>query len=91
MHDLTVEDQRREVVMSEELDDVARAFSGLQEATKDLKDENTKVAIHRAIDSLLMAIGAIELRLNLLEMRGTAQSVRSRRTSVTPKGRHTAA
>jgi hypothetical protein len=91
MHDLVVEDQRREVVMSAELDDVARAFSGLQEATNDLKDEGARVAIHRAIDSLLMAIGAIELRLNLLEMRGTAQSVRSRRTSVTPKSRHTAA
>jgi hypothetical protein len=91
MHDLVVEDQRREVVMSAELDDVARAFSGLQQATNDLKDENARVAIHRAIDSLLMAIGAIELRLNLLEMRGTAQSVRSRRTNVTPKSRHSAA
>jgi hypothetical protein len=91
MHDLFVEDQRREVVMSEELNDVARAFSGLQEATNDLKDENAKAAIHRAIDSLLMAIGAIELRLNLLEMRGTAQNARNRRNSSSPKSRHSAA
>jgi hypothetical protein len=61
------------VIMSVELDSVASAFANLQIATGNLKDNKTKMAVGSAIDALLMAIGAIELRLNVLEMKERAQ------------------
>jgi hypothetical protein len=77
--------------MSTELDDLATAFSGLQETTNNLKDEEARAVVNHAIDSLLMAIGAIELRLNLLELRHTGPNARNRRCSFVPKRRRTAA
>jgi hypothetical protein len=60
--------------MSDELDNVVATFANLQRTTNDLKDNKTKVTFDNAIDALLMAIGAIELRLNVLEMKDEAQS-----------------
>jgi hypothetical protein len=77
--------------MSTELDDLAKAFSALQETTNTLKDEEARAAINRAIDSLLMAIDAIELRLNLLEFHHTGPNARNRRCTSVPKSRRTAA
>jgi hypothetical protein len=77
--------------MSTELDDLATAFSGLQETTNNLKDAEARAVVNHAIDSLLMAIGAIELRLNLLELHHTAPDARNRRCASVPKRRRTAA
>jgi hypothetical protein len=65
---------KRGDVMSDELDNVVATFANLQRTTNDLKDNKTKVTFDNAIDALLMAIGAIELRLNVLEMKDEAQS-----------------
>ncbi len=53
--------------MSVELDDVVEAFATIQDLMTFLRDPEDVKIVNRAIDSLVMAIGAIELRLNLLE------------------------
>jgi hypothetical protein len=55
--------------MSIELDDIAGAFADLQKRTNKITDRETRIAIDRAIDALLMGIGSLELRINILEER----------------------
>jgi hypothetical protein len=53
--------------MSQELDDVAYAFAQLLSKLQSANDAEKQAAIAFAIDSLLMAVGSIEHRLNALE------------------------
>jgi hypothetical protein len=57
--------------MSRELDDVASAFAALQAAMADVESPGVQAAMNEAIDALLMAIGAFNLRLAILERSGT--------------------
>jgi hypothetical protein len=56
-------------LMAAELDDVVDAFAVLEEQARSLSDPIAGAAMREAVNSLLMALGAIELRLNLLESR----------------------
>ena len=53
--------------MSQELDDVAYAFAQLLSKLQSANDAEKQAAIAFAIDSLLMAVGSIEHRLDALE------------------------
>jgi hypothetical protein len=78
--------------MAAELDDVVDAFAVLEEQTRSLSDPIAGTAMRDAVNSLLMALGAIELRLNLLESRDAGNSASSdRNTSPPTKSRCTAA
>ena len=53
--------------MSQEFDDVAYAFAQLLSKLQSANDAEKQAAIAFAIDSLLMAVGSIEHRLDALE------------------------
>ena len=53
--------------MSQEFDDVTHAFAELLSKLQSANDDDKHAAITFAIDSLLMAVGSIEHRLNALE------------------------
>ena len=53
--------------MSQELDDVAYALAQLLSKLQSANDAEKQAAIAFAIDSLLMAVGSIEHRLDALE------------------------
>jgi hypothetical protein len=74
--------------MAAELDDVADAFAVLEEQAGSLSDPIVATAMREAVNSLLMALGAVELRLNLLESKGAGHNPGSKRnTSPSPKSR----
>jgi hypothetical protein len=53
--------------MSQEFDDLTHAFAELLSKQKSANDADRQAAITCAIDSLLMAFGSIEHRLDALE------------------------
>jgi hypothetical protein len=53
--------------MSQEFDDLTHAFAELLSKLKSANDADRQAAITFAIDSLLMAFGSIEHRLDALE------------------------
>jgi hypothetical protein len=53
--------------MSQEFDDVTHAFAELLSKLQSANDADKQAAITFAIDSLLMAFGSIEHRLDTLE------------------------
>ena len=53
--------------MSQEFDDVTHAFAELLSKLQSANDDDKHAAITFAIDSLLMAVGSIEHRLDALE------------------------
>jgi hypothetical protein len=53
--------------MSQEFDDVTHAFAELLSKLQSANDADKQAAITFAIDSLLMAFGSIEHRLDALE------------------------
>ena len=53
--------------MSQEFDDVTHAFAELLSKLQSANDDDKHAAITFAIDSLLMAVGSIEHRLDTLE------------------------
>ena len=62
---VTVRGDRR---MSKELDDVTRALAGLQVAVRRIKQNaDVETAMTQVVDCLVMALGEIEVRLDLLE------------------------
>ena len=70
--------------MSQEFDDLTHAFAELLSKLQSANDDDKQAAITFAIDSLLMAFGSIEHRLDALERsnditRGLPR--RARRTS----------
>ena len=79
--------------MSLELDDVVDAFAAVQDQLAGAKDQEQIATFNRAIDALLMAIGAIESRLIQLEQprvgkekqKRAEPEVRTGRTTREPK------
>ena len=55
------------VAMSQEFDDVSHAFAELLSKLQSANDNDKQAAITFAIDSLLMALGSLEHRLDALE------------------------
>ena len=53
--------------MSQEFDDVTHAFAELLSKLQSANDDDKQAAITFAIDSLLMALGSLEHRLDALE------------------------
>ena len=53
--------------MSQEFDDLTHAFAELLRKLQSANDDDKQAAITFAIDSLLMAFGSIEHRLDALE------------------------
>ena len=53
--------------MSQEFDDVAHAFAELLSKLQSANDNDKQAAITFAIDSLLMALGSLEHRLDTIE------------------------
>jgi hypothetical protein len=53
--------------MSQEFDDLTHAFAELLSKLQSANDDDRQAAITFAIDSLLMALGSIEHRLDALE------------------------
>ena len=53
--------------MSQEFDDVTHAFAELLSKLQSANDNDKQAAITFAIDSLLMALGSLEHRLDALE------------------------
>ena len=53
--------------MSQEFDDLTHAFAELLSKLKSANDADRQAAITFAIDSLLMALGSLEHRLDALE------------------------
>jgi hypothetical protein len=53
--------------MSQEFDDVTHAFADLLSNLQSANDDDKQAAITFAIDSLLMALGSLEHRLDALE------------------------
>jgi hypothetical protein len=53
--------------MSQEFDDLTHAFAELLSRLKSANDADRQAAVTFAIDSLLMAFGSIEHRLDALE------------------------
>ena len=53
--------------MSQEFDDVTNAFAELLSKLQSANDNDKQAAITFAIDSLLMALGSLEHRLDALE------------------------
>jgi hypothetical protein len=53
--------------MSAELDELVAAFAELQEKVTVIRNPDDAAIVGRAIDALMMAIGSIESRLNMIE------------------------
>ena len=58
--------------MSQEFDDVTHAFAELLSKLQSANDNDKQAAITVAIDSLLMALGSLEHRLDTIESEATA-------------------